>query len=43
MNAKNRGVGLIGLDLGPVPKKELTAGVLETLCWFLELVLEFAA
>jgi hypothetical protein len=42
MSTKHRGIGLIGSDYGAVPKQELTADVLETLGWLLELVLEFA-
>jgi hypothetical protein len=42
MNAKNRGIGLIGSDIEPVPKKELTAGLVEVLCGVLDLVFTFA-
>ena len=38
MSAKNRGVGLIGPDYEPVPRKEILEGVVEILSWVFELI-----
>jgi len=40
MSSKNRGIGLIGPDYEPVPKKEILEGVLEILWGVFEWVFE---
>jgi len=40
MSERNRGIGLIGPDCEPVPKKEILEGAPEILWWVFEWVVE---